>query len=55
MAITFVLFTSALATETFTRDVLLEAAVFLVSANLMLLAHGNRMQARAMDANLDRI
>jgi hypothetical protein len=55
MAITFVLFALALVTEGFTHDLLLEAAVFLVSVKLMLMTHRNSVEARAMNAKLDRI
>ena len=44
MAITFVLFGLALVTKGFTHDLLLEAAVFLVSVKLMLMAHRNSIQ-----------
>ena len=55
MAITFVLFGLALVTKGFTHDLLLEAAVFLVSVKLMLMAHRNSIQTRALDAKLDLI
>ena len=55
MAITFVLFSFALVTTGFTRDLLLETAVFLVSVKLMLMTHRNSKAAHAMDAKLDRI
>ena len=55
MAIIFVLFTLALVTKGMTHDLLLEAAVFLVSVKLMLMAHRNSVQARALDAKMDRI
>lgn len=55
MAITFVLFTLALVTEGFTHDLLLEAAVFLVSVKLMLMTHRNSVEARTMNSKLDRI
>ena len=55
MAITFVLFALALVTEGFTHDLLLEAAVFLVSVKLMLMTHRNSIQTRALDAKLDCI
>jgi len=54
MAITFVLFALALVTQGLTHDLLLESAVFLVSVKLMLMAHRNSVQARALDAKLDR-
>ena len=55
MAITFVLFALALVTRGVTHDLLLEAAVFLVSVKLMLMAHRNSVQTRALDAKLDLI
>lgn len=55
MAITFVLFALALVTRGFTHDLLLEAGVFLVSVKLIMMAHRNSIQTRAVDAKLDLI
>jgi len=54
MGITFVLFSLALVTHGITHDLLLESAVFLISVKLMLMTHRNSIQARALDAKLDR-
>ncbi len=43
IAITFVLFAAALLTKGFTHDLLLEAAVFLVSVKLIVMAYKNSM------------
>ena len=42
IGITFILFTLALFTKGFTHDLLLEAAVFLVSVKLILMAYRNK-------------
>jgi len=55
MAVTFVLFTAALTVRGLTHDLLLEAAVFLVSIKLMLMTYRNTRAAHALDAKLDRI
>ncbi len=41
IAVTFILFVSAVFTEGFTHDVLLEAAIFLVSVKLIIMAYKN--------------
>ena len=55
IAITFVLFSLSLFTHGFTHDVLVEAAVFLVSVKLMLMAYRNTLAARSLEKKLDRI
>ena len=41
IGVTFVLFVSALFTKGFTHDILLEAAIFLVSVKLIVMAYKN--------------
>jgi hypothetical protein len=53
--ITLVLFVSALFEKGFTRDLLLEAGVLMVSVKLMIMAYKNSVTATAIDAKLDLI
>lgn len=53
--LTFVLFLVALFEKGFTRDILLEAGIFLVSLKLILMAHKNSTLAEKLDERLDRI
>jgi len=53
--ITFVLFVSALITKGFTHDLLLEAAVFLVSVKLILGTYQIKLLSEKIDDRLDRI
>ena len=55
MAITLVLFLTALFTTGFTHDLLLEAGVFLVSVKLILMAHKNSVSNRSIQQKLDEI
>ncbi len=55
VAITFVLFVLALFTKGFTHDLLLEAAVFLVSVKLIMLSHSSASGIRLVDEKLDKI
>jgi hypothetical protein len=53
--LTFVLFLVALFEKGFTRDILLEAGIFLVSLKLILMAHKNSTLAEKLDERLDHI
>ena len=55
IATTFVLFVLALFTKGFTHDLLLEAAVFLVSVKLIMLSYISASGTRAIDEKLDKI
>ena len=55
IAITFVLFVLALFTKGFTHDLLLEAAVFLVSVKLIMLSYISASATRSIDEKLDKI
>jgi hypothetical protein len=55
MAITLVLFMSALFAKGFTHDLLLEAGVFLVSVKLMLMTYHNGVATERMQQKLDEI
>ena len=55
IAITFVLFVLALFTKGFTHDLLLEAAVFLVSVKLIMLSYISASGTRSIDEKLDKI
>ena len=55
IAITFVLFVLALFTKGFTHDLLLEAAVFLVSVKVIMLSYISASGTRAIDEKLDKI
>lgn len=53
--VTFVLFTVALFTKGFTHDLLLEAAVFLVSVKLILMAYNNSVEVKSFRKELQEI
>ena len=53
--ITLVLFVAALFVGGFTHDLMLEAAVFLVSAKLILMTYRSSVSAKSMHAKLDDI
>jgi hypothetical protein len=53
--LTLALFLSALFMKGFTQEVLLEAAVFLVSVKLILMGYRNSISAKRMDERLARI
>ena len=53
--VTFVLFVSAIFTKGFTHDLLLEAAVFLVSIKLIVMAYKNIDATDAIHEKLDII
>jgi hypothetical protein len=53
--ITFVLFAMALFTKGFTHDLLLEAAVFLISVKLILMIFHNRQDVASVKAELHEI
>ena len=55
IVITFVLFASAVWVKGFTHDLLLEAAVFLVSVKLILMAYKNSATTAKLQERLDRI
>ena len=55
IVLTLVLFAIALVEKGFTHDMLLEAAVFLISVKLIMMAYKNGKQAAAVQAKLDRL
>lgn len=55
MAITLILFVTALFTKDFTHDLLLEAGVFLVSVKLILMAYKSSVATATMQHKLDEI
>jgi Flp pilus assembly protein TadB len=55
ITLTFFLFAIALFTHGFTHDLLLEAAVFLVSVKLILMTYRNSIVARRLETKLDEI
>jgi len=55
LVVTLGLFVSALFVKGFTHDLLLEAAVFLVSVKLMVMTYRNSKGVEAIQAKLDRI
>lgn len=55
IAITFVLFITALFTEGLTHDILLEAGVFLVSVKLIIMAYKNSRASKEISKELSDI
>jgi len=55
ITVTFVLFVSAVFTEGLTHDILLEAAIFLVSVKLIIMAYKNIDAADSVHQKLDEI
>lgn len=55
IAITLLLFIVALFVKGFTHDLILEAAVFLVSVKLILATHQIRYQTKRVEGKLDNI
>ncbi len=55
IAVTFVLFISALFTTGFTHEILLEAAVFLVSVKLIIMAYKGVDATESLHRKLDKI
>ena len=55
IVVTLVLFVLALFATGFTHDLLLEAAVFLVSVKLILLSYRSAAHAHSVEQKLDRI
>ena len=55
IVITLALFILALFTKGFTHDLLLEAAIFLVSAKLIILSYQSASRAHSIDEKLERI
>ena len=55
ITITFILFVLALFTKGFTHDILLEAAVFLVSVKLIIMAYKNIDETDSLHQKLDEI
>ncbi len=55
IVLTFILFTIALFAKGFTKDLLLEAGVFLVSVKLILMSYKNTVTVEAIDKKLDQI
>jgi hypothetical protein len=53
--VTFVLFTVALFTKGFTHDLLLEAAIFLVSVKLIIMAYHNSVYIKSIENKLKEI
>lgn len=53
--VTFILFVSAVFTKGFTHDILLEAAVFLVSVKLVIMAYKNIDATDSLHQKLDEI
>jgi len=53
--VTFVLFIAALFTKGFTHDILLEAAIFLVSVKLIVMAHKNQNATDSLYEILNKI
>ena len=55
IAVTFVLFVIALFVKGFTHDLLLEAAVFLVSVKLIIMTYRNSQGVEAIEKKLDLV
>jgi hypothetical protein len=55
IVVTFILFVSAVFTKGFTHDILLEAAVFLVSIKLIVMAYKNIDATDSLHEKLDEI
>ncbi len=55
IAITFILFVSAVFTRGFTHDLLLEAAIFLVSVKLIVMAYKNIDATDSLHKKLDEM
>jgi hypothetical protein len=55
IGVTFILFVLALFTKGFTHDILLEAAVFLVSVKLIIMAYKNIDATESLHQKLDEI
>jgi hypothetical protein len=55
IVVTFALFTLALFTKGFTHDILLEAAIFLVSVKLILMARKNQIIVDSLHDKLNQI
>jgi len=55
IVVTFILFVSAVFTKGFTHDILLKAAVFLVSVKLVIMAHKNIDATDSLHHKLDEI
>ncbi len=55
IVVTFILFVSAVFTEGFTHDILLEAAVFLVSVKLIIMAYKHIDEIDSLHQKLDEI
>ena len=52
IALTFILFTTALFVKGFTHDLLLEAGVFLVSVKLVMLSYNNSVALKNLDKQI---
>ena len=55
IVVTFILFISALFTKGFTHDILLEAAIFLVSVKLIVMAYISKDSTDSLHEKLDEI
>ncbi|MBN4060649.1 hypothetical protein JYT78_01120 [bacterium AH-315-I20] len=55
ITVTFILFVSAVLTKGFTHDLLLEAAIFLVSVKLIVMAYKNIDATESLYKKLDEI
>ena len=53
--VTFILFITALFTKGLTKDLLLEAGVFLVSVKLILMAHKNNVDVKSFQKEIQEI
>ena len=55
IAVTFILFVAAVFTKGFTHDILLEAAIFLVSVKLIIMSYKNIDTTDSLHKKLDEI
>jgi hypothetical protein len=55
IALTLILFITALFLKGFTHDMLLEAGVFLISVKLIMMSYKNSVLAQNMEAHLEQI
>jgi len=55
VVVTFVLFTLALFTKGFTHDLILEAAIFLVSVKLIIMMHRSKVATDSLYEKLNEI
>ena len=55
ITVTLILFVTALFSKGFTHDLLLEAAIFLVSVKLIIMTYRNSQGVEAIEKKLDRV